>query len=160
MKELGVQEKERRDQEKRDEMEKMREWNKPRDDLDCDDLKDLPRAHPIRSRVPDALFGEAVMVLEYINCCMSVLFNVQKQFSKGISIGESSCLDSGSDRQFCPEIHINDTSPLTQNNFKTTFGAFDGQCINRRQIEVCENQKNWFNFDSITFLKSKLFAIL
>ncbi|KFM78225.1 Bromodomain adjacent to zinc finger domain protein 1A, partial [Stegodyphus mimosarum] len=72
------EDKERQRQEKLKEREKKREekkilaeylnsWKKPRDDLECDDLKDLPAATPVECDIPQDCFGDAVMILEFLN---------------------------------------------------------------------------------------------
>ncbi|WAR18255.1 BAZ1A-like protein [Mya arenaria] len=81
------EEKERKRKEKAEEVEKKREerriqtelwreWSKHRDDMDCDDLK---------CKVPDEQFGDAIMVVEFINCFSSI-FDLKASFPKGFTI--------------------------------------------------------------------------
>lgn len=44
----------------------MKEWKKDRDDLECDDLKNLPVPTPVDCSIPQEIFGDAVMVLEFL----------------------------------------------------------------------------------------------
>ena len=46
----------------------LKEWSKIRDDLECDDLKDLPTPTPIQCAIPNAIFGDFMMVLEFFLC--------------------------------------------------------------------------------------------
>lgn len=96
MKQKMMEEREKKKEEKAKEREKMleekrikadflREWSKPRDDLDCDDLKVLPDPTPIRLRIPTESFGDAVMIVEFINC-FKALFDLKEYFPKGFNI--------------------------------------------------------------------------
>lgn len=66
-KEEKDKEREKLREERRIMAECLREWQKPRDDLQCDDLLDLPSTVPIECGFSNDLFGEAVMVLEFVN---------------------------------------------------------------------------------------------
>ncbi|XP_054653508.1 bromodomain adjacent to zinc finger domain protein 1A [Dunckerocampus dactyliophorus] len=90
------EEKERRKQEKDLEREKLKEekkkyaerlrlWNKPREDMECDDLKELPTPVPVRTRLPAQLFGEALMVLEFLRA-FGDDFGLKDEFPDGVSL--------------------------------------------------------------------------
>uniref|UniRef100_A0A8P4GE18 Bromodomain adjacent to zinc finger domain protein 1A n=1 Tax=Dicentrarchus labrax TaxID=13489 RepID=A0A8P4GE18_DICLA len=90
------EEKERRKLEKEREREKLKEekkkyaerlklWNKPREDMECEDLKDLPSPVPVRTRLPAELFGEALMVLEFLRAFGEV-FDLKDEFPDGVSL--------------------------------------------------------------------------
>ncbi|XP_061531351.1 LOW QUALITY PROTEIN: bromodomain adjacent to zinc finger domain protein 1A [Phycodurus eques] len=90
------EEKERRKQEKDLEREKLKEekkkyaerlklWNKPREDMECEDLKDLPAPTPVRTRLPAELFGEAMMVLEFLRA-FGEDFGLKDEFPDGVSL--------------------------------------------------------------------------
>ena len=79
--------KEKRKEEERERREYLREFNKPRDDLQCDDLRALPLAKPVQCRVPPEYFGDALMVLEYLTCFNSLL-ELDEQFPTRITLGE------------------------------------------------------------------------
>nr|XP_057946154.1 LOW QUALITY PROTEIN: bromodomain adjacent to zinc finger domain protein 1A-like [Doryrhamphus excisus] len=90
------EEKERRKQEKDLEREKLKEekkkyaerlklWNKPREDMECDDLKELPTPVPVRTRLPAQLFGEALMVLEFLRS-FGEDFGLKDEFPDGVSL--------------------------------------------------------------------------
>ncbi|XP_026164186.1 bromodomain adjacent to zinc finger domain protein 1A isoform X1 [Mastacembelus armatus] len=90
------EEKERRRLEKEKEREKLKEekkkyaerlklWNKPREDMECEDLKELPSPVPVRTRLPAELFGEALMVLEFLRAFGDV-FDLKDEFPDGISL--------------------------------------------------------------------------
>lgn len=66
IKEQKLKEKEKRKEEKRLLSELMKEWKKDRDDLECDDLKNLPVPTPVDCSIPQEIFGDAVMVLEFL----------------------------------------------------------------------------------------------
>ncbi|XP_063221980.1 bromodomain adjacent to zinc finger domain protein 1A isoform X2 [Bacillus rossius redtenbacheri] len=45
----------------------MKEWNREREDLECDDLKELPLPSIINCGIPDEHFGDVIMILEFFN---------------------------------------------------------------------------------------------
>ncbi|KAM9708571.1 bromodomain adjacent to zinc finger domain protein 1A isoform 1-T3 [Menidia menidia] len=90
------EEKERRKLEKEREREKLKEekkkyaqrlklWNKPREDMECEDLKELPSPLPVRTRLPGELFGETVMVLEFLRA-FGEAFDLKDEFPDGVSL--------------------------------------------------------------------------
>ncbi|XP_041929378.1 bromodomain adjacent to zinc finger domain protein 1A isoform X1 [Alosa sapidissima] len=90
------EEKERMKIEKEKEREKLREekkkyaerlklWNKPREDMECEDLKELPAPVPVKTRLPAELFGDALMVLEFLQA-FGELFDLKDEFPEGISL--------------------------------------------------------------------------
>ncbi|XP_076442628.1 LOW QUALITY PROTEIN: bromodomain adjacent to zinc finger domain protein 1A-like [Babylonia areolata] len=83
-KEEREKEREKKREEKKKQMEKLKEWSRPRDDLECDDLKPFPELKEVQTRVPTHLFGDAVMVLEYLNAFKSV-FDFKQFFPKGFT---------------------------------------------------------------------------
>ncbi|KAF4527597.1 hypothetical protein B566_EDAN015151 [Ephemera danica] len=64
--------------------EYYKEWSKPRDDLLCEDLRDLPQACMVQCRIPNHLFGDFVAVLEFLTSFRDIL-NVQNFFPKGMT---------------------------------------------------------------------------
>lgn len=91
-----MEEKEQRRLEKEREREKLKEekkkyaerlklLNKRTEDLECDDLKDLPSPVPVRTRLPSDLFGEALMVLEFLRAFGEV-FELKDEFPDGLSL--------------------------------------------------------------------------
>ncbi|XP_012164358.1 bromodomain adjacent to zinc finger domain protein 1A isoform X3 [Bombus terrestris] len=44
----------------------IRQWNKPREDLECEDLSPIPEATPVKSSIPNEKFGDSVMILEFL----------------------------------------------------------------------------------------------
>ncbi|XP_055947605.1 bromodomain adjacent to zinc finger domain protein 1A-like isoform X3 [Argiope bruennichi] len=89
------EEKERQRQEKINERLKKKEekkimaeylnsWKKPRDDLECDDLKDLPFPVPVDCNIPQNCFGDAMMILEFLNTFEKQV-QVKDVFPQGIS---------------------------------------------------------------------------
>ncbi|XP_014892051.1 bromodomain adjacent to zinc finger domain protein 1A isoform X2 [Poecilia latipinna] len=90
------EERERRKLEKDREREKLKEekkkyaqrlklWNKPREDMECEDLKELPSPMPVRTRLPSELFGEALMVLEFLRA-FGEAFDLKDEFPEGITL--------------------------------------------------------------------------
>ncbi len=79
-----AKEKERKKEEKRLMIELMNEWNRLRDDLDCDDLKELPVPKPIHCKIPNQLFGDFLVLLEFLRNFGSLL-EVENSFPHGIS---------------------------------------------------------------------------
>ena len=43
----------------------IRQWNKPREDLECEDLSPIPQATPVKNSIPNEKFGDSVMILEF-----------------------------------------------------------------------------------------------
>ncbi|XP_059907334.1 bromodomain adjacent to zinc finger domain protein 1A isoform X2 [Gadus macrocephalus] len=89
-------EKERMKVEKEREREKLKEerkryaerqklWNKPREDMELEDLKELPSPVPVQSRLPAVVFGEALMVVEFLRV-FGDLFDLQDEFPDGVSL--------------------------------------------------------------------------
>ena len=68
-----AREKERKKEQAKLLKEVMAEWKKPRDDLDCEDLRALPEPTPIRCKIPNRLFGDFLTLLEFFECFKEVL---------------------------------------------------------------------------------------
>lgn len=79
-------ERERQKEEKRLEAIRLKEWSKPREDLELDDLKELPKTVPVNGRIklPAVLFGDMMMVLEFLNVFGNV-FDIKDEFPSGLS---------------------------------------------------------------------------
>ncbi|KAL3873559.1 hypothetical protein ACJMK2_036658 [Sinanodonta woodiana] len=84
LKEEKAKEREKKMEEMRIQAELFHEWNKPRDDMECDDLRVMPEPHPVKCRLPPECFGDALMVLEFVNCFSSV-FELKESFPKGFT---------------------------------------------------------------------------
>ncbi|XP_023577601.1 bromodomain adjacent to zinc finger domain protein 1A [Octodon degus] len=82
-------EREKLREEKRKYMEYLKQWNKPREDMECDDLKELPEPTPVKTRLPPEIFGDALMVLEFLNA-FGELFDLQDEFPEGVTLGKYS----------------------------------------------------------------------
>uniref|UniRef100_A0A8C1CI53 Bromodomain adjacent to zinc finger domain protein 1A n=1 Tax=Cyprinus carpio carpio TaxID=630221 RepID=A0A8C1CI53_CYPCA len=67
MKVQKEREREKLKEEKKKYAERLKLWSKPREDMECDDLKELPEPLPVKTRLPPELFGDALMVLEFLN---------------------------------------------------------------------------------------------
>ncbi|XP_045165430.2 bromodomain adjacent to zinc finger domain protein 1A-like isoform X2 [Mercenaria mercenaria] len=76
---------EKKREEKRIQAELWREWSRHRDDLECDDLKVLPQPTALQCRLPVDHFGDAVMVVEFVNCFSSI-FDLKASFPRGFSL--------------------------------------------------------------------------
>lgn len=67
-KEQRILEKKRQIEEKKRQAEYLREYNRPRDDMECDDLLPLPEPTPLTLEHLDSkYFGEIVFVIEFFN---------------------------------------------------------------------------------------------
>ncbi|MBZ3869661.1 Bromodomain adjacent to zinc finger domain protein 1A [Sciurus carolinensis] len=82
-------EREKLREEKRKYMEYLKQWSKPREDMECDDLKELPEPTPVKTRLPPEIFGDALMVLEFLNA-FGELFDLQDEFPEGVTLGKYS----------------------------------------------------------------------
>ncbi|MED6285093.1 Bromodomain adjacent to zinc finger domain protein 1A, partial [Characodon lateralis] len=78
-------ERERLKEEKKKYAQRLKLWNKPREDMECEDLKELPSPMPVRTRLPAELFGEALMVLEFLRA-FGEAFNLKDEFPEGITL--------------------------------------------------------------------------
>ncbi|XP_076366521.1 bromodomain adjacent to zinc finger domain protein 1A-like [Tachypleus tridentatus] len=84
-KEERAKEKAQRQEEKRVLAELFHKWKKPRDDLMCDDNKDLPVPTPLDCCIPQESFGDAVMVLEFLNS-FGDLLEMKDFFPQGFTL--------------------------------------------------------------------------
>lgn len=66
-------------------MEYLKQWSKPREDMECDDLKELPVPMPVKTRLPPEIFGDALMVLEFLYA-FGELFDLQDEFPEGVTL--------------------------------------------------------------------------
>ena len=79
-----AKEKERKKEEKKLVTELLNEWRKPRDDLECDDLKELPKTAPVHCKIPNRLFGDFLTLLEFFHGFANIL-ETKDTFSDGIT---------------------------------------------------------------------------
>ena len=79
-----AKERERKKEEAKMVKELMNEWKKKRDDLECDDLKELPRPRAVRCKVPNQLFGDFLVLLEFVNS-FSELLETKDSFPHGLT---------------------------------------------------------------------------
>ncbi|NXW94953.1 BAZ1A protein, partial [Alopecoenas beccarii] len=80
-------EREKLREEKRKYVEYLKQWSKPREDMECDDLKELPVPMPVKTRLPPEIFGDALMVLEFLYA-FGELFDLQDEFPEGVTLGK------------------------------------------------------------------------
>ncbi|XP_023842683.1 bromodomain adjacent to zinc finger domain protein 1A isoform X3 [Salvelinus sp. IW2-2015] len=78
-------EREKLKEEKKKYAERLKIWSKPREDMECDDLKDLPAPVPVETRLPAELFGDALMVLEFLKA-FGELFDLKDEFPEGLTL--------------------------------------------------------------------------
>uniref|UniRef100_A0A673LXZ5 Bromodomain adjacent to zinc finger domain protein 1A n=1 Tax=Sinocyclocheilus rhinocerous TaxID=307959 RepID=A0A673LXZ5_9TELE len=78
-------EREKLKEEKKKYAERLKLWSKPREDMECDDLKELPKPLPVKIRLPPELFGDALMVLEFLNA-FGELFDLKDEFPDGVTL--------------------------------------------------------------------------
>lgn len=78
-------EREKLKEEKKKYAERLKLWSKPREDMECDDLKELPKPIPVKTRLPPELFGDALMVLEFLHA-FGELFDLKDEFPDGVTL--------------------------------------------------------------------------
>jgi len=83
-KEEREKEKERLKQEKNKQKEYLKELKKPKEDLECENLNDLPKATPIQSKITQEMFADAIMILEFLNY-FGELFEIKEDFPTGFN---------------------------------------------------------------------------
>lgn len=52
-------------------------------------LQELPEPTPVKTRLPPEVFGDALMVLEFLNA-FGELFDLQDEFPEGVTLGKYS----------------------------------------------------------------------
>ncbi|XP_050421554.1 bromodomain adjacent to zinc finger domain protein 1A isoform X2 [Adelges cooleyi] len=85
IKEEKLRVKEKRKEEKEKLAKFMKEWSKKKEDLELEDLKDLPVAKPVNLKIPNKLFGDFVMIYEFFQNFWSQL-DAGSYFPQGLSI--------------------------------------------------------------------------
>ncbi|KAF7644772.1 hypothetical protein LDENG_00216250 [Lucifuga dentata] len=95
-------EREKLKEEKKKYAERLKLWNKPREDMECEDLKDLPCPVPVQTRLPAELFGQTLMVLEFLRAFGEV-FDLKDEFPDGVSLEvlEEALVGSDPDGPLC-----------------------------------------------------------
>ncbi|CAD6232003.1 GSCOCG00001695001-RA-CDS [Cotesia congregata] len=63
----------------------VREWNKPREDLECEDLRPIIEATPVDCAIPNKHFGDFAMILEFLQFFYDEL-EVNTYFPGGLTI--------------------------------------------------------------------------
>lgn len=83
-KEERDKERERQKVEKNKQKEFLKELKRPKEDFECENLVDLPKAVPIQSKISQEMFGDSVMILEFLNY-FGDLFQLKEDFPAGFS---------------------------------------------------------------------------
>ncbi|XP_046873404.1 bromodomain adjacent to zinc finger domain protein 1A isoform X2 [Hypomesus transpacificus] len=120
-------EREKLKEEKKKYAERLKLWNKPREDMECEDLQELPSPVPVKTRLPAELFGDALMVLEFLKS-FGELFDLKDEFPDRVSLEVLEEALVGSD----PE------GPLCELLFFFLSAIF--QALAEEQEEVAKNQ--------------------
>lgn len=58
--------------------------------INCSILQELPEPTPVKTRLPPEIFGDALMVLEFLNA-FGELFDLQDEFPEGVTLGKCYC---------------------------------------------------------------------
>lgn len=78
-------EREKLKEEKKKFAERLKQMNKRQEDQECEDLQDLPVPVPVQTRLSKDLFGEALMILEFLKAFGEV-FELKDEFPDGVSL--------------------------------------------------------------------------
>ncbi|KAM8921713.1 bromodomain adjacent to zinc finger domain protein 1A isoform 5-T5 [Pelodytes ibericus] len=89
-------------EEKRKYAQHLKLWSKRREDMECDDLKELPVPTCVKTRIPPDCFGDAVMVLEFLHA-FGELFDLKDEFPEGVTFEmlEEALVSSDPDGPLC-----------------------------------------------------------
>ena len=79
-----TRERERRKEEKILVTKLIADYKAKREDLECDDMKDLPRPTPVQCAIPNRLFGEFLTLLEFFHG-FSDLLETRDSFPNGVT---------------------------------------------------------------------------
>lgn len=63
----------------------IKEWYKPKEDLDLEDQKKMPKITPVEMKIPIEHFGDMLMLIEFVNSFDEVLL-VKDFFPTGLSL--------------------------------------------------------------------------
>ncbi|XP_078034586.1 ATP-dependent chromatin assembly factor large subunit isoform X2 [Augochlora pura] len=63
----------------------VKQWNKPREDLECEDLSPIPQPVPVETILPNNRFGDCCMILEFLEFFNEEL-EVDSYFSGGFTL--------------------------------------------------------------------------
>ncbi|XP_046750522.1 bromodomain adjacent to zinc finger domain protein 1A isoform X3 [Diprion similis] len=85
LKEARLEERGRKKEEKQKLAAYMKEWNKPREDLECEDLRQIPDPTPVKCFIPNDKFGDFVMILEFLQYFYEEL-EVGSYFPGGVNL--------------------------------------------------------------------------
>jgi len=76
-----------RREEKLKQNEYLKWIKRPKEDLECEQLAELARPAPVSSKIPDELFGDALMIVEFLSC-FGQLFELGNDFPNGFSMDD------------------------------------------------------------------------
>jgi len=82
-----AREKERKKEEQKIAKELMASWARRRDDLECEDLKELPKPSPVHCHIPNNMFGEFMSILEFLNSFTDTLA-LKDNYPGGLTFAE------------------------------------------------------------------------
>lgn len=63
----------------------IKEWYKPKEDLELEDQKKMPQVMPVEIRIPLQYFGDMLMIIEFVNSFDDVLL-IKKFFPHGFTL--------------------------------------------------------------------------
>lgn len=101
-KEEKEREKKRQLEEKRKQAEYLKELKKPREDLECENLSELSKPVPIKSKLSQEMFGDALMILEFVTN-FGDLFDIKSDFPNGFNFNllENALFSKSCDSALC-----------------------------------------------------------
>lgn len=101
-KEEKEREKERIKNEKNKQKEYLKELKKPKEDLECENLAELPKPVPIKSKISQEMFGDCIMILEFLQHFGDV-FELNYDFPNGFNFDllENALFSKSCDSALC-----------------------------------------------------------
>lgn len=145
-KEEKEKEKERIKNEKTKQKELLKELKNPKEDAELENLVELPQPQPIKSKITQEMFGDAVMILEFLNL-FGDLFELKDDFPNGFNYDllENALFSKSCDSALCNLLLFYLDSIFKcydEETFDDTNGDSDNESTDDTNFNDSENEEN------------------